>query len=140
MKLKSSLLFQVLDNHYSTNRYSKAYINLKNVIELETQEKHKLSKSILENFGELTKQYDSFTKGIPLIIIERYYNDHKEKLNKYCNLRYKTYELSEVQIMDLFIQLEDYFNLCFSLAVQIASLYNLEIKINKGYDSEEGYL
>lgn len=140
MKLKSSLLYQVLDNHFSINRYSKAYINLKNVIDLETQEKHKLSKSILNNFEELTKQYKNFTKGIPLIIIERYYNDHKEKLNKYCHLTYKKSELSEIQIMDLFIQLEEYFNLCFSLAVQIASLYNLEIKINKGYDSEEGYL
>lgn len=142
MKLKSSLLYMILENSFASNRYSRAYLNLKNVIALEESEKHKFTKNVYDQFEELTKKFNDFNNEIPLIVIERYYQDYKDKPNKYCNLLFgkNQKELLDLQIMDLYLLLEDFFQECFQLACVIASMYNLEIKINSGNQVEENIL
>jgi len=133
----------ILENSQSSNRYSKAYLNLKNVIKLEEKEKHKFKQSVHDEFKQLTEKFNNFQNKIPLLVIERYYLDHRDKPQKYCNLIYgsEQKELLGLQIMDLYEKLEEFFQECFVLACDIASLYNLEIKINNnGSNFEDNIL
>ena len=139
MRLKVNLLIDILNNVPTKNKYSKAFLNLKNVFELEEKEKFVFSKSIIEQFNELSKRYNSFLDNIPLIIIERYYNTKSDQLTSYVILEFNNNELnSDLQIMNLFQELELFFEECFNLAVQIASLYNIEVKLNKRGEEETG--
>lgn len=131
MKLKSSLLFMILDNHPSPNKYSKAFTNISNVIELEESEEFTFPQNIMKKFKEVEKKYNNFLQGIPLIVIERYYMDYRDDYNKYVFLEYHDNELTDVRIIDLFTELEKYYNDIFNLACLIANYYNLEVKLNE---------
>lgn len=139
MKLKSSLLYIILENQAVSNKYSKSFLNLKNVIELELNEGFKLNDLILDEFEKLEMLYNNFINQIPLIIVERYYNDNKENYNKFVYLEFNEKELTDLKIIELFKLLEDYHERIFNLAVKIADLYNLEIKIgNENNKSNDG--
>lgn len=129
MKLKVGLLSLILDNINTPNKYTKAYLNLKNVFELESKETDfKFTKEQIEKFNELEKSYNSFINGIPLKVVERYYIQHYEDLQKHCYLEFEDNELSDLKIIDLFYKLENYYEEIFEFACNIANYYNLEIK------------
>ena len=137
MKLKLNLLLNVLENPSSSNKYSKSFLNIKNVIDLEKRAEYSFNDNSVKNkFEELEKKYSNFLNGIPLVVIERYFNDNKDNPNKHAYLEYKNNELGEIKIMELYNLLELYFEECFSLACLIADLYNFEVKFNEGKSSE----
>lgn len=121
----------ILDNSNVANKYSKAYLNLKNVIELEKKENAKFDKSIIDSFNELSKKYNSFINKVPLRVVETYFRKYAEDLEYYVYLEYEGNEVSDFKIIDIYIKLEDFFSECFELACMIADFYNLEIKLNK---------
>jgi len=132
----------VLENSIASNRYTKAFLNVENVMALEEKDKaFQFPQNVLDSFKELKKKYDSFLAGIPLIIIERYYFEHAQDMNKYVYLEYDDNELDELKIIELYSILEDFHNKVFELACEIADLYNLEIKLNAGSNnSNSSYL
>lgn len=130
MKLKSTLLTQVLDNIPTPNKYSSAFINIKNVFELENQDNFTFPESITTSFKKLENKFNCFINNIPLIIIERYYNDYKSEYNQYVFLEYEENELSDLRVIDLFYLLEQFYQECFSLASFMLNYYNLEVKLN----------
>lgn len=121
----------VLDNIPTPNKYSKAFLNIENVIELEESEEFKLDKKIIEKFQKIKKRFNNFLNGIPLIVVERYYNDYRDDYNKYAFLEYHGRELSDMRIIDLFTELEKFHAQVFNLACMIANYYNLEVKLNE---------
>lgn len=131
MKLKQGLLYMILDNPNIATKYSKAFLNLKNVIELEKKENSKFDKSIIDSFNELSKKYNSFLNKVPLRVVETYFRKYAEDLEYYVYLEYEGNEVSDLKIIDIYIKLEDFFSECFELACKIADFYNLEIKLNK---------
>ena len=141
MKLKLNLLIPILDNQNSTQKYSRAYLNLKNVLELEKKAKYKFKdKSIYSDFEILEKQFNDFISGVPLVVIERYFNDNKENTNKYIYLEYEDSEVNDLKIMELFNKLEEFYQKCFTLACSIGNLYNFEIKYNSDDDNDNSEL
>lgn len=130
MQLKLSLLGLILENSNTTNKYSKAYLNLKNVFDLENKEDFEFTKDFIKKFKELSLKYDSFINNIPLEVIEKYYNLHIDNLEKYIYIEYRGFELEEYKTIDLGIELEDFYKQIFSLACEIANYYNLEVKLN----------
>jgi len=139
MRLKESLLFEILKNSSTDNKFSKAFLNLKNVVELEKQESFKIPKNIGETYLKLEKEFLNFFEKIPLNVVEKYYNVHKQDLNKFVFLSYKGVELNrEIQVIEIYNLLESYFEDVFKCAVQLASAYNLEIKFNT--NAETNYI
>ncbi len=136
MKLKQGLLYMILDNPNIATKYSKAFLNLKNVIELEKKENSKFDKSIIDSFNELSKKYNSFLNKVPLRVVETYFRKYAEDLEYYVYLEYEGNEVSDLKIIDIYIKLEDFFSECFELACKIADFYNLEIKLNKDDKSD----
>ncbi|MFW6173087.1 MAG: hypothetical protein ACOC5T_05025 [Elusimicrobiota bacterium] len=129
MKLKQGLLYMILDNPNSPNKYSKAFLNLKNVFELEKKENFKFSPEICEKFTKIEEKYLSFINNIPLKVIETYFTIYSNDLEHYIYLDYQGSEVSDLKIIDLFIKLEQYYEEIFALACEIANFYNLEIKL-----------
>ncbi|MHA1381177.1 MAG: hypothetical protein ACTSRG_22645 [Candidatus Helarchaeota archaeon] len=140
-KLILNLLIPILNNDPHPQKYSRAYLNLKNVMDLEREDeqikgKKILSESIGKDFKDIEYLYKSFLGDVPLIILEKYYLQYKDELNKHVHLRYKDSELSEIQIVEVFEKFEEYFNKCFSVACKIADLYNIEVKLNENKAQE----
>ena len=129
MKLKQGLLFMILDNPNDSKKYSRSFLNLKNVFDLESKEKFSFSKEILKKFADIEKEYHSFMSGIPLSIVEAYYNENLSDLKKFIFIEYTGKEITDVQVIDIFYKLEGFFAKVFALACEIANYYNIEIKI-----------
>lgn len=145
MKLKLNLLLNVLENPTSSNKYSKSYLNLKNVMDLEKRGEYKFNDtSVIDKFDKIEKSYLDFINKIPLNVVERYFNDNHENPNKHAYLEYNDNELSDIKIMEIYNKLELFFQDCFSLACLIADLYNFEVKFNEGENknksSENNYI
>ena len=133
MKLKSHLLFEIINNSFaSPNRYSKAFSNLSMVLKLEENEKFSFPEIIITEFSQITTEYHNFLAGIGVRVIERYYLEHREKLNKMVFFEFEGKEITDIKIIELYEKLEIFYGKMFELACQIASYYNLEIKLNKG--------
>jgi hypothetical protein len=139
VKLKLSLLSLILDNPNIGNKYSKCFLNLKNVFELEQNEEFEFSEKFIKSFEELEKKFNSFHNGIPLSIIEKYYIAKVNELDEYVYIEYNEKELT-LRIIDLYVLLEQYFSEIFSLACEIADYYNLEVKINSGTQKDKEFL
>jgi len=132
MKLKLSLLSDILNNANTPNKYSKAFLAIKNVIDLELKESEsELTKQILDNFTEIEKSYYNFINNIPLKIIERYYINYANELSKYPYIEYEGNELAEYKVIDIYNWLEDFFEKIFALSCEIADLYNIEVKLKE---------
>ena len=141
MKLKSSLLFTILENPESPNRYSKAFLSMKNVFKLEEEETDSIITTELKTkFSKIKKQYNDFHKNIPLIVVERYFMNHIATMNKFVYLEYQGNEMTDLKISELFFELEQFFNKIFQLACELANYYNLEIKLNKPSNGEKSYV
>lgn len=136
MKLKSSLLYMILENPKTHNRYSKCFLNLKNVLMLEQEENFQFSEDILEKFDELEKKYNEFLRGIPLEVCELYLFDNIEDKNKYITILYQDLNTT-IKVIELYIMLENFFKEVYSLTCLVANLYNLEVKINNSSNSNE---
>lgn len=136
MKLKLGLLSLIIDNINTPNKYSKAYMNLKNVFELEKQDGFEFSKEIIKEFAKIEKRYLNFLNDIPLQVIEKYYFLNYENINKFVYLEFEDKEVTDLRILDLYLELETYFNQIFTTACEIANLYNLEIKLNSQSKTE----
>lgn len=140
MRLKQSLLFSILENINSNNKYSKAYLNLKNVIELEKKEKDFKDQELIEDFEKITKNYNEFINGIPLVVVEKFYFENNARSDDYLYLEYNEQDFSLIA-MEIFNRLELFFSEVFELACRIANFYNLEIKLgNNNSGSENKYL
>ena len=138
MKLKNNLLIDILDNRVGANKYSKSFLNLKNVLDLEEKAKYKFKdKSVYTKFNKLKFKFYGFINGVPLVVVERYFNDNKENINKFVYLEFQDNEVSDLKIMELFNLLEEFYQECFSLACLIADLYNFEVKFNDNDSSDE---
>jgi len=137
MKLKLGLLGLIIDNVTTHNKYTKAFLNLKTVFELEQNENFKFSKEFKLKFEGLKRQYLNFDNDIPLQVIEKYYFLNFENLNKYVYVEYNGNELSDTKIIDLYLKLENYFNEVFALACEIADYYNLEVKLKSDNQKQE---
>lgn len=130
--LKKNFLFSIFSlQDGQPFKYSKAYLNLKSVIELEEQDGYKLPNSLLEKFISIQSRYKLFLEEIPLSVIEKFYHKNLDDLNKHIYISYEDKEINEIRIVELFVKLEDYFNEIYSLASLIANFYNIEVKINK---------
>ena len=128
----------ILEYPMGQNRYSRSFLNLKSVIELEQKEEDfNLPKEMIKEYEQIEKQFYNFINNIPLTVVERYYNEHKENMNKYVYLEYNENELSELKISELLYKLEEYFMVIYNLAVNIASYYNIEIKLNINKSDKE---
>lgn len=130
MKLKINLLISILENTPTPNKYTKAYLNLVNVHKLEKEDGFDFPENIENKILNVTSKYESFLNNIPLQVVERYYNEYKQEINKYVFLEFNEKELSEMKIIDLYLLLEDFFSEVFEVACQIANYYNLEVKLN----------
>lgn len=135
MKLKLSLLMSILENHNHPNKYSKAFLNLKNVFELEKEEKFEFPKKILTKFDKISEKYESFMSNIPLLVIERYHLDNISDTKKFVYLEFEKNELTDIKIIDLYLALEGFYSEMFNLGCTLASYYNLEIKFNNNNSS-----
>lgn len=135
MKLKQGLLFQILDCPNIPNKYTKSYLNLKNVFELEKSDNFTFDDELIKKFSDITIEFNSFLNKIPLKVIETYFKTNAEKLDDYIYLEYKGNEVSDMKNIDLFMELEMFFDKLFSLACEIANFYNIEIKLKNNKDS-----
>ena len=135
MKLKLTLLSLILQNDPVPNKYSRSYLNLKNVMELEQNSDFKFHQEILDKYKIISDKYQNFLCNIPLIVIEQYYINNKENPNKFVFLEYKEKELTDLKVIEVFEYLENYFEDVFQLACLIADMYNLEVKMNKSQSS-----
>lgn len=99
------------------------------MFDLEKEEGFKFPDTFEKNYSNITQKYNCFLSEIPLLIIERYYIEHKANLNKYVMLEYQDKELQDIKIIELYNYLEEFYNEIFFLATRIANYYNLEIKI-----------
>lgn len=137
MKLKINLLVPILENTNTPNKYSKAYLSLNNVFQIEDRHNYKFDVLIMEQYQRLTYKYGDFINKIPLTVIEKYYNVHQAELNKHCFIMYGEHELADLTVIEIYTKLEDFFNSCFSLACRIADLYNLEVKLNNPNNNDK---
>lgn len=129
MKLKSSLLYMILQNSPTPHRYTSAYNSLKNVIELELKDDFEVPQEIIEKFKVIKINYNNFINNIPLVVIEKFFNNFRDDLRRYIFIEYQNNELN-LKAIDIYLLLEDFFNDIYALACEIASYYNLEIKLN----------
>lgn len=131
MKSKYNFLYQIFSlQDGSAYKYSKSFINLEAVIDLEKQEGFKIPESIQDKFIEIKKKYDSFMAEIPLRVIEKFYYKDESELSKYIFICYDEKEIESIQIIELYMALEEFYKEVFSIASLIANYYNIEIKIN----------
>lgn len=143
MNLKHNFLYGIFTLQDGVaNKYSKAYLNLKAVMDLEEQEKYKMSKSLKDDFINIKEKYISFLEEIPLAIIEKYFYMNLDDLNKFIYISYKEKEIYSISVIELYMELEEFYNEIFKLGSLIANFYNIEIKINKnatdsGEESED---
>jgi len=141
MKLKLNLLIPILDNQNTTQKYSKAYLNLKNVLDLEKRAKYTFKdKTIYSQFEKIESRFKNFINGVPLVVIERYFNDNKENTRKFIYLEYGEKEVTDLKIMELYNKLEEFFQDCFALACLIGDLYNFEVKFNNDSSNDDSEL
>jgi len=140
MKLKLGLLSLILDNSNTPNKYTRAFLNLKNVFELEEKENFKFDKELIKKFNNIKEKNKNFQNEIPLKIIEKYYILQNDQLDEYIFIRYNGNEIADLRIIDLYVLLEDFFQEIFSLACEIADFYNLEIKINDNSQRKNEFL
>ena len=135
--MKLGLLGLIIDNINTSNKYSKAFINLKNVFELEENDNFEFTKVFKLKFESIKKKYYNFDNGIPLQVLEKYYFVNHEKLNKFIFIEFGGKELSDVKTIELYLRLENYFNEIFALACEIADFYNLEVKLKSNNKQED---
>lgn len=141
MKLKVTLLYTILETQTGTNKYSRSFSVLSNVFRLEASDGFEFPSGIQKKYEELKKKYNNFMSGIPLTVIERYYNEHSDKLNKFVYLEYGSCELTDLRIIELYEHLENFFQEIYSIACDIANYYNIEIKLNtKSSKGSQNYL
>lgn len=129
----------ILDNPNTPNKYSKTYLNLKSVVELENKDGKKLTPQQEKLFQSIEKRYNNFVNGIPLIMIERSYARKRmsDSDQTYVNTFYNDCEDSR-PITEVFSDLEQFFADVFKLACELANDYNIEVAINK-QASEQNY-
>lgn len=127
----------ILENNQSAFRYSGSFMNLKHVIDLETEDDGEFDPKLLKKFQELKKRYHSFLKGIPLLVVEKYYMENAQNRNRFVYLDYEKCELSDMRVINLYEELEGFYQEIFGLACRIASYYNLEIKLNYSSNSNQ---
>lgn len=130
MKQKESLLYEVFNASSIPHKYSKSFLNLSVLMELEKEDEFKFDKNILDEFEEIKKLYNDFMSGIPLVIIEQYYLRNSTNLNKPLYIEYQKKQIIDKKVIDFYILLEDFYNKIFLLGSKIGNLYNLEIKVN----------
>lgn len=130
MKLKQGLLYNILDNRDVKDKYSKSFLSLKNVIDLEQKENKTFDKNIIKKYNNIKDKYDNFLNNIPLNVIETFFYRYSKDLNDYIYIEYHKNEVNDLKVIDIYIMLEDYFKQVFNLACEIANFYNLEIKLN----------
>jgi len=131
MKLKQGLLYNILDNHDIHNKYSKAFLSLTNVIDLEQKENKGFDKNLIQKYKNIKIIYDNFINDIPLNVIETYFFKYNKDLNEYIYIDYRGKEICDIKVIDLYIQLENFYKEIFNLACEIANFYNIEIKLNQ---------
>lgn len=131
MKLKENLLGEIFARVFMQNKYSKSYINIKNVFELEKQEKFNMPNYLIKDFQVLEMKYNSFINNIPLLVIEKYFYENYDNLDKYIFIEFEGNEIQSIKVINLYFELENYYNELFALASKIANFYNIEVKINK---------
>ncbi|MFW6282491.1 MAG: hypothetical protein ACOC1P_00355 [Minisyncoccales bacterium] len=130
MKLKVSLLFEIIGGDNSLNKYSRGFEILENVIQLEKKENEKFDLEIESKFKELKKRYMDFLNGIPLKVLEKHYINKRENLNKELYLEFMEKEVTNFKVIEIYLLLEDFYRELFSVACMIANFYNIEPKIN----------
>lgn len=133
MKLKTTMLITILQNVDASNKYSKSFLNLKNVIELDKED---IKKDYVKKFNKIEKEYNKFLNNIPLSVIEKYLSLFKGDLNDFCYILYDGFEISGYTAIELYNLLEMFYSKLFFLASKIANYYNLEIKLNKDIEQQ----
>jgi len=131
MKLKNSLLLDIITSQEIPNKYSKGFLNLLTIFKLEEQEGFKLPDYIINKFKKLEQKFISFYNNIPLRVIEKYYIKYMLDYNKYVYIEYNGFEIDNLKVIDIYLLLEQFFDDLYLIASLIASYYSLEIKINK---------
>lgn len=139
MKLKASLLYEIFTmQHNDPMRYSKAYLNLCAVVEIEEQEDNTFNVKLLEEFRKLQQQYHLFIDNIPLPIAQDYYSRNLgSSMNKFIYMEYQNEAPDSLLLSDLFLRLEEFYSKVYILACKIANMYNIEIKVNTDYEVNE---
>ena len=135
LKLKENLIIDILSPVSGNNKYSKGILNLKTIIKLEKSEGFKISKEVQEMFDQLIKKEESFIKGIPLNVIEKYFFQKSDRMNLYINITFKEQQLN-MKVNEIFEELEKLYQDIFILTSILASQYNLEIKINQPMNND----
>lgn len=143
MKVKNSLLTEIMTLESHPKKYSKAYLNLNTVLELEKKEKQldsTMEKTINEEKKEIDKMYSNFMNSIPLKIVEHYYVKNSHNLRMYAYIEYGENEISDIKYEDIYLKLEEFYNKIFRLTCMLLSQYSVEVKVNTGYDNETSQL
>ena len=128
------MLLNILQNVDSSNKYSKSYLNMKNVIELEKDE---IKPEFIDEFLNIDKEYHNFINGIPLVVVEKYVMLSRLNINDICYILFEGKEITEYSIIELHNFLEEFYAKIFFLASKIADYYNLEVKLNKGTERDD---
>lgn len=141
-ELRSLLLSKIIAGDGTYNyKYSSCYNALRSVISLERKEsKDKIPKTIFNAFEVLEKrlnELDPRVKGIPFLILEEYLMRNHNKLDKYLFISHAGVESEgDLQVSDLYLMFELFFQEMYSIAVSIADYYSLDIKMKSDKDSE----
>jgi len=137
MKLKSNLLIEIISPNNTINKYSKAVLNLKAILKLETNENFKIPLELIKMYDKIIERELEFINGIPLTLIEKYFYTKADKLNGFINIEYRNFDLN-IRTNELYLELEKFYEDIFILSSCLASFYNLEIKINSSSSNNNG--
>lgn len=119
-------------NNDSSEKFSKSFLMLKTLIDIENREGKALDTDIQDRYNEIKYLYNDFYKGFPLIIIEKALKPKLENFNpeKYVYMEYNGNMINE-NIKNLILKLEDFYDRIFFIAVVIGSYYNIESRTNQ---------
>ena len=141
--LRTLLLTKIISSEgMHPYKYSACFNALKSVIDLENKDKDdRLNKVLFDKFKDIEKSItnlDERIKDFPLLIVEEYLMRNQGNLDKYIYLTYNNLEnTGDIQVMDLYIILEKFFEKMYHLAVEIADYYSLDVKLKSSNENQE---
>lgn len=135
MEIRQHLLQDtIIASNDQYKKYSKCFMNIKNIFVLEGSQIK--DKNILEHYEDLLRLFNDFHDGVPLRIMEenfyRYITDFKKIYVPYHDNKQR----KEISIEQLYLQLEEFYDRVFFIAVSIADKYSYEIPFKKGKNEE----
>ncbi|NCC71495.1 hypothetical protein EOM09_08030 [bacterium] len=139
MKIKENLILDILSNDIINNKYTKAILNLKTIISLETEEGFVLSNKIKKLYDNIIKKENCLIKDYPLKILENEFYKAKNNNKRHIDIMYNG-NCHSIEYYDLYIILEAYYEDIYTLVSIIGNFYNLDIKIKQNSNTSNDFV